>query len=496
MHLGRTVRRRLDRAARQHPGSSVNIGSNIGQYRIVRKIGAGGMGTVFVGEHILLGRRAAIKTLLPLLSMQREIVERFFTEARATSAISDPGVVQIFDFGYHVDGTAYIVMELLEGEALSARLGRLGRLSPCEALRIARQVAGALGAAHACDIVHRDLKPENVFLIRDPEAQGGERAKLLDFGICQLGIDDAGITEPGAMLGTPVYMSPEQCKGAGRVDQRADIYGLGCVVFHMLTGHAPFEDEVGAGEIIVAHLQRTAPAPSELVAELPEAIDKLVERCLAKSPDDRFQSMAELQTAIEQVLPLIDATPTPIIDSPSVALGAGFKSHYDGNLGTNVPRRDAEPPILLTNPKPTTLRAATGEVELPPPQQSGVRSLVVILLTGVAFAVVAATLARPEELAAVAPSVEAFHPDPVDAATPEPAAPPITPTVATNETNPTSAEPAVERERVERPVAAKPRAAKPPAKVKKPVAKRPVRRVVRKPAPKPVPVIEDLYETR
>src|SRR4051812_36298320 len=121
-----------------------DIGSHIGQYRLIKKIGAGGMGTVFVGEHILLGRRAAIKTLLPLLSGKPEIVDRFFKEARATSAIPDPGVVQIFDFGYHVDGTAYIVMELLEGEALSARLDRLGRLHPAEALRIARQVAGAL----------------------------------------------------------------------------------------------------------------------------------------------------------------------------------------------------------------------------------------------------------------------------------------------------------------------------------------------------------------
>src|SRR5688500_2478848 len=166
------------------------------------------MGAVYLGEHILLGRRAAIKTLLPALSRNKEIVDRFFNEARATSTISDPGVVQIFDFGYHVDGTAYIVMELLEGEPLAARLGRVGRLQPAEAMRIARQIAGALGAAHACDIVHRDLKPENVFLIRDPEAQGGERAKLLDFGICQLGASDVVLTEPGAMLGTPVYMSP------------------------------------------------------------------------------------------------------------------------------------------------------------------------------------------------------------------------------------------------------------------------------------------------
>src|SRR3954447_16349417 len=123
--------------------------SHIGQYRIVRKLGAGGMGMVFLGEHMLLGRRAAIKTLLPTVQANHEIVERFFNEARAASTITDPGVIQIFDFGYHVDGTAYIVMELLEGEALSTRLDRFGRLSLTDALRIARQIAGSLAVVHA-----------------------------------------------------------------------------------------------------------------------------------------------------------------------------------------------------------------------------------------------------------------------------------------------------------------------------------------------------------
>src|SRR5438132_12677386 len=130
------------------------------------------MGTVYLAEHILLGRQAAIKTLLPTLSVHKEIVDRFFNEARATSAITDPGVIQIFDFGYHVDGTAYIVMELLEGESLAARIEQLGRLPIADALRIARQCAASLAAAHDRAIVHRDLKPENIYLVRDAEAQG------------------------------------------------------------------------------------------------------------------------------------------------------------------------------------------------------------------------------------------------------------------------------------------------------------------------------------
>src|SRR3982751_5073497 len=155
------------------------------------------MGLVFLGEHTLLGRRAAIKTLLPTVAANHEIVERFFNEARATSAIADPGVIQIFDFGYHVDGTAYIVMELLEGEALSTRVDRLRQLPLPHARPLARQIAGSLAAAHARNIVHRDLKPENIFLVRDVEAQGGERTKILDFGICKLGAGDPMLTEVG-----------------------------------------------------------------------------------------------------------------------------------------------------------------------------------------------------------------------------------------------------------------------------------------------------------
>src|SRR5687767_10644103 len=156
------------------------LGSTIGNYRIVRKLGEGGMGAVYLGEHTLLGRTAAIKVLLPMLSARQDVVNRFFNEARATTAIHDPGIVQIFDFGYHTDGSAFIVMEFLEGAPLDVRLQQLGHLHPIDALRIARQLALSLAAAHAKNIVHRDLKPENVFLVPDHEVAGGERVKILD----------------------------------------------------------------------------------------------------------------------------------------------------------------------------------------------------------------------------------------------------------------------------------------------------------------------------
>jgi len=280
------------------------------------------MGFVFVGEHTLLGRHAAIKTLQPKMSANHEIAERFFNEARAISAISDPGVIQIFDFGYHVDGTAYIVMELLEGETLATRIDRLGRLPIGDALRIARQIASSLAAAHARDIVHRDLKPENVFLVRDSETKGGERTKILDFGICKVATKRAALTQSGTMIGTPVYMSPEQCRGAGDVDHRSDIYAFGCLMFHMLTGRPPFIGEA-PGELIAAHLREAPPPASRYVSELPAVVDAVLTRCLAKSPADRFASMIELQEVIGDLCTQADASwPVGAAALPPLAAGS------------------------------------------------------------------------------------------------------------------------------------------------------------------------------
>src|SRR5580698_9219100 len=274
-------------------------GTIIGQYRIVRKIGAGGMGAVYLAEHTLVGRRAAIKVLLPELSVRRGIVTRFFNEARAMTAIPDPGIVQMFDVGFHTDGSAYIVMELLEGETLERRRKRLSRLHLVDALRITRQVAGSLATAHDRGVIHRDLKPDNIFIVRDGEAIGGERPKVLDFGIAKLsGDDERHRTMTGAMMGTPVYMSPEQCRGAGHVDHRSDIYSLGCVLFYLVAGRPPF-DRHGIGELISAHMNDAPPQPSELYDALPDSLDELVLRCLAKQPDARFQTMLELQAACD-----------------------------------------------------------------------------------------------------------------------------------------------------------------------------------------------------
>src|SRR5262249_49239435 len=163
-------------------------------------------------------------------------------------------------------------------------------------LRICRQVASAVGAAHARGIIHRDLKPENIFMVRDPEVVGGERAKVLDFGIAKLA-GELGAqqqkTSASAVMGTPHYMSPEQCRGAGKVDQRSDVYSLGCVLFALVTGHAPFTAE-GTGEIIMQHMIESPPRPSTRALGVPAEVDELILRCLAKNPSERFESGTEL----------------------------------------------------------------------------------------------------------------------------------------------------------------------------------------------------------
>ena len=314
-------------------------GVQIGGYRVIRQIGEGGMGTVWIAEHAMLGRRAAIKILHPSYSTRQDIVTRFFNEARAATAISDPGIIQIFDFGFHTDGSAYIVMELLDGEPLDRRLQRLGALPVGDALRICRQVASAVGAAHARGIIHRDLKPENVFVVRDPEVPGGERAKVLDFGIAKLA-GDLGAqqkTSTSAVMGTPLYMSPEQCRGAGRVDQRSDVYSLGCVLFALVTGHAPFTAE-GTGELIMQHMIEPPPRPSTRSLGVPPEVDDLILRCLAKDPAERFASGTELAMAIDALL-----GHAPVAYAASTSPGAGSRPPSNTTLGSSAAAVAAHP---------------------------------------------------------------------------------------------------------------------------------------------------------
>jgi serine/threonine protein kinase len=288
-------------------------GDRIGGYRLVRQIGEGGMGVVWMATHGVLGRRAAIKILRPEFSTQHDTVTRFFNEACAAAALSDPGIIQVFDVGRH-DGAAFIVMELLDGETLDARVKREGVLPVVPALRLCRQVAIAIGAAHERGIIHRDLKPENIFVVRDPEVTGGERAKVLDFGVAKLAgnIGRHYRTVTSVVVGTPRYMSPEQCRGAGPVDQRSDIYSLGCVLFTLVVGRPPF-DTMATGVLIMQHMSDPPPRPSSLAPNVPAELDELILRCLAKEPADRHPSGTALADAIDALLgaPAVINAPPP-----------------------------------------------------------------------------------------------------------------------------------------------------------------------------------------
>ena len=280
------------------------VGKVIGGYRLVTALRSGGMGTVYYSEHTLIGRRAAIKVLHREISSNPQVIARFLTEARAANDIRHPNVVEITDFGQaqaedqrHI--LHYIVMSFLEGETLGERLERDKILDEPTTIRIVRQITSALAAAHERCIVHRDLKPENIFLLNHPDYP--DYVKVLDFGIAKLIHQDAARnTVTGTLVGTPAYMSPEQCRGDAELDHRSDIYSLGVMLYEMLAGVLPFRFD-NPTEILLAH-SRTKPIPPiEVNPKLSQHANDAILRALEKDPAQRFASMRELRDAIENV---------------------------------------------------------------------------------------------------------------------------------------------------------------------------------------------------
>jgi tRNA A-37 threonylcarbamoyl transferase component Bud32 len=274
-------------------------GTMFGRYRVVDKLAQGGMGAVYTAIHELMNREVVVKILLPEMSADKSIVKRFFNEAQAAASIQHPGIVAVLDVGYADDGRAYIVMEKLPGESLQARLDRMRRLEPAHASALMRQLAGAVGAAHERGIVHRDLKPANVFVVPDPEVPGGERIKVLDFGLAKLLIGRGSLaTHTGSIFGTPAYMAPEQCMDAGAVDHRADLYAIGCMFYACVCGRPPFVSN-NPMQVMLAHMNETAPPPRSLQPALPPYHEGLILNLMQKRPDDRLPSCAALIEALD-----------------------------------------------------------------------------------------------------------------------------------------------------------------------------------------------------
>jgi eukaryotic-like serine/threonine-protein kinase len=272
------------------------------KYRLVRPLVAGGMGTVWIAEHLSLRSAVAVKLLSREIAETEEGEQRFLREARTAASLRSPHVVQILDHGVDA-GTPYIVMELLDGESLATRLQREQQLGPVQTERIVRHVARAVGRAHEAGIAHRDLKPSNIFIVANDEE---ELVKVLDFGIAKTSEEWtsalAGRTRTGTFLGTPGYVSPEQAEGARTVDYRTDIWSLGVIAFECLLGRPPFVGE-SFGSLLLAICSRPLPVPSEH-GPLPRGFDEWFARACARDPEQRFQSAREASNELRRLLDL------------------------------------------------------------------------------------------------------------------------------------------------------------------------------------------------
>ena len=285
------------------------VGKTIGSYRIVKCLGKGGMGAVYFGEHPKIESKVAIKVLLPRFVSAPDIVRRFFDEARAVNRIGHPGIVRIHDCNKQEDVGVYLVMELLEGESLAERFTRVGQLGWEEVARLVQQSASALQASHNTGIIHRDLKPANIFVVPDPDMPGGERIKILDFGIAKLLEDNDPMdglgTKTGMVIGSPMYMSPEQCIDSKSVDRRTDIYSLGAIAYRLIAGEFPYEADT-LGRLILKQ-QKEKPAPLQsLKVEVPTAVTEVIHRALETDREQRYSDMAEFREAMRAAVEAAD----------------------------------------------------------------------------------------------------------------------------------------------------------------------------------------------
>jgi tRNA A-37 threonylcarbamoyl transferase component Bud32 len=301
-----------------------HLGRVVAGYRIEERIGRGGMGLVYRAEHLNLRRRAAIKIIAPELAEEEGFHERFNREARIAAALQHPNIVTVYDAGEE-DGLLYIAMQYIEGSDLSTVLRSQGRLRPYRALDVCRQVAAALDAAHAQGLIHRDIKPANVLI-------EGRTAFLTDFGLTKrMEGTQTQLTQAGDVVGTIHYVAPEQIEG-GRVDARTDIYSLGCLVYHCLSGELPFARDTDVA-VIYAHLSEEPPRLTSVRPELPSGLDAVIAKALEKAPERRFQTCADLMSAARAV---IDAA-GPLADTVTPRPVPAFGDHSD--VATSTGRR-------------------------------------------------------------------------------------------------------------------------------------------------------------
>ena len=329
-------------------GRSDLIGTIVdSRYHLTRKLGQGGMGDVYLGEHLRTQRQCAVKVISRSQSADPDALGRFLREATNAGKINHPNVATVYDFGETVEGLFYLAMEFVDGEPLSQVLERERALSAARAAEIARQVAEGVSAAHEVGIVHRDLKPGNILITRD--RRNADRVKVVDFGIARAPADEQqNLTRTGTIIGTPEYMSPEQLIG-DTVDGRSDIYALGCILFQMVTGEQAFGGPTA--QVISRRLTERPPRPREKNATIPQALDDVIVTMLGRTPTERYQSMEAVRDALLEAVPPLPSTTGP---RPQVTM-AGLLPAAPPQPTGEVPAAPAaeEPPAApITAPGP------------------------------------------------------------------------------------------------------------------------------------------------
>jgi eukaryotic-like serine/threonine-protein kinase len=342
--LGRSSEGHMEHAS---AAPDLLLGASVGNYQVQRKLGEGGMGSVYLAVHPKIGKRVALKVLHPEFSSNEDVISRFFNEAKAVNDIQHPNIVDIIDYGtMQAPGlghqVVYFIMEFLSGDSLAKIIHDQAPLAPERAQAVALQIADALGASHRHGIVHRDLKPDNVMIA--PRRDGRDFVKVLDFGIAKLTGDQQGSrrTRTGIVMGTPAYMSPEQCEGRGLIDHRTDIYALGILLYEMLAGQVPFKGE-GYGEVLVQHMTQVPQKPSTIRGVLNPHLEAVCMKALEKRPDNRYPSMDEFMQAL--------ADPVAYVE------GHGgldrFLSYGVGASPTPYPVTSGSGPYVMPQPTPT-----------------------------------------------------------------------------------------------------------------------------------------------
>ncbi|MBX3276147.1 MAG: protein kinase [Sandaracinaceae bacterium] len=338
-----------------------------GKYRIETVIGRGGMGVVFRGRHLLTARDVAIKILRPEMSQDATLSRRFVREARAASTLRHPNVVEVLDLGVEPDGTAYMVLELLDGEPLAELLDRKERLPLARTLELLLPVMDALSVAHEAGIVHRDLKPDNIFLAR--EHDGRVRPTLLDFGIAKVA-DASGsfATRTGSVMGTPHYMAPEQARGASDQGAAVDVWAIGVILYQCLSGALPFDDEA-VTLVMLKVITEPSPRLDSAALALPEAIVEVVARAMAKAPGERFASMTDFVAALRDAAeaagvpvprareslagPPTSLPPPPDVEPATGGLAEAPAARPDASAATVAARPSRRPRPALDTEQPT-----------------------------------------------------------------------------------------------------------------------------------------------